>query len=105
MTQPQFKDGPPVPLLVEGTIDPDILRRLFSDLESAAVILGVREKAGTDSLAAQDDISLDGALERLLTGAVRAVQVRYRFAGHDWADTIFALLAGFRVIRCRHERE
>ncbi len=103
MTQPAFADGPPVPLMVEGVIDPPTLTRLFADLESAASVLGVREKGGPGAFAGADELSPAAALGRLLAGAARAVQVRYRFDGHEWTDTMLAVPTGFRVVRCRHE--
>lgn len=102
MTQPTFADGPPVPLLVEGLIDRPTLTRLFADLESAAVVTGVREKGGPAELAGAGELPPAAARERLLAGTARAVQVRYTFDGHDWTDTVLAVPGGFRVIRCRH---
>lgn len=103
MTPPTFADGPPVPLMVEGHIDPPTLTRLFADLESAAVVTGVREKGGPAEFAAAGELSAAAALDRLLAGTARAVQVRYRFDGHEWTDTIVAVPRGFRVVRCRHD--
>lgn len=103
MSQPRFEDGPPAPMMVEGTIDADTLRRLFADLSEAATILGVREKGGPTVYTSVDELAPAGALERLLSGSARAVQVRYRFANCEWSDTVFAQPGGFRVVRCRHE--
>ncbi|MFO0798461.1 MAG: hypothetical protein U0804_13370 [Gemmataceae bacterium] len=103
MTQPTFADGPPVPLMVEGLIDPPTLARLFADLESAATGPSAREKGGPGAFAGAGETPPAAALERLLAGTARAVQLRYRFDGHDWTDTVTAAAGGFRVVRCRHE--
>jgi hypothetical protein len=103
MSQPQFDDGPPVPLMVDGTIDAATLRQLFSDLAAAATILGVREKGGPTVCASAEEPPAEVARDRLLSGAARAVQVRYRFADSEWSDTILSLFNGFRVVRCRHD--
>ncbi len=103
MTQPTFADGPPVPLMVDGVIDATTLRRLFDDLAASAVILGLREKSGPTAYTGGDEPTPESALSRLLTGRVRAVQVRYRYADHEWTDTILTVPNGFRVVRCRHE--
>lgn len=103
MTQPTFADGPPVPLLVEGLIDRPTLTRLFAEIQSAGTVLGVREKGGPAEYASGEDMPPAVALERLLDGTARAIQVRYHFDGHEWTDTVIALPAGFRVVRCRHE--
>ena len=105
MSQPQFDDGPPVPLLVEGTIDADTIRRLFADLSVAATIVGISEKGGPTEYTSVDEPPPEVALERLLSGTARSVQVRYHFANHEWTDTILALPDGFRVVRCRHDSE
>lgn len=103
MTQPQFADGPPVPLMTDGTLDAAGLNRLVSDLRAHATILSVREKAAPGAYAANAEQPLEPAFARLSIGVTRAVQVRYRYDGHEWTDTVFVLSAGFRVVRCRHE--
>ncbi|QDU19809.1 hypothetical protein [Urbifossiella limnaea] len=103
MTQPTFPDGPPVPLLVEGVIDADTLRRLFLDLSVAARIISLREKGGPADYASANEPTLVEALQRLLSGASRATQVQYLFAEVEWTDTVLATAAGYRVVRCRHE--
>ncbi len=103
MTQPTFAEGPPVPLMVEGLIDATTLRQLFLDLATSGTVLGVREKSGPKSHTLGEELNLDDALARLLQRDARAVQVRYRFADHEWTDTILSHPGGFRVVRCRHE--
>jgi hypothetical protein len=103
MNQPTFSDGPPVPLMVEGLIDPPTLTRLFADLEAAATGITVREKGGPGEYAGASEISPSEARDRLLNRVTRAVQIRYQFDGHEWTDTVMALPGGFRVVRCRHE--
>lgn len=103
MTQPTFADGPPVPLLVEGLIDAAALRQLFADLAEAATVLGVREKGAPAAYCEAEPLAAAEAAARLLSGAARAVQVRYVYGGHEWVDTILALPGGFRVVRCRFD--
>ena len=102
MTQPKFADGPPVPLMVEGLIDSPTLARLFADIETVAAILSVREKGGPAEFAETGETPPAAALDRLLAGTARAVQVRYHFDGYEWSDTVVAVPNGYRVIRCRH---
>ena len=103
MTQPTFTEGPPVPLMVDGVIEEATLRQLFADLATAATVLGVREKGGPTAHTDGHETTPEVALARLLVGSARATQVRYRFASHEWTDTILAVPNGFRVVRCRHE--
>lgn len=102
MSQPQFADGPPVPLMSEGLIDAETLRQLAADLEVAAEVLSVREKGAPGAHSGTDEVSLALAIDRLLTCASRAAQIRYRYAGQEWTDTIMAMEDGYRVVRCRH---
>lgn len=103
MTQPTFADGPPVPLMVEGVIDAATLRQLFADIQTAGTVLGIREKGGPAEYAGGDGMPPAVALDRLLAGIARAVQLRYRFDRHEWTDTVLATASEFRVVRCRHE--
>ena len=103
MNSPQFADGPPVPLMTEGTIDAATLRQLVADLLNHAVVMVVREKGGPGAYAAPEDQPLGVAIDRLLSGEARAVQVRYRYDGCEWTDTVMASPTGFRVLRCRHD--
>ena len=102
MSQPTFADGPTVPLMMDGVIDAATLRQLFTDIQSAGTAIGVREKGGPAEYAAGGELSPAKALERLLAGTARAVQIRYQFDGHEWTDTVLATATGFRVVRCRH---
>jgi hypothetical protein len=103
MTQPTFADGPPVPLMVEGVIDADTLRHMFAELVAAATVLGIREKGDPAAYSEAEALTTETAMVRLLSGAARAVQLRYQFGGHEWADTILVLPGGFRVVRCRFD--
>jgi hypothetical protein len=103
MNQPTFPDGPPVPLMVEGVIDAATLRQMFADLAVGTEVLGVREKGDPVHYSHDAQPSLDGVPDRLLSGASRAVQVRYRYDGFEWTDTVVRTPTGFRVVRCRHD--
>jgi hypothetical protein len=102
MNPPLFSDGPPVPMMTEGLINAETLRQLAADLELAAELLGIREKAAAAAYCAPDEASLAACIDHLLNGAIRAAQIRYRYAGNEWTDTITATKDGFRVVRCRH---
>lgn len=103
MSQPVFKDGPAVPLMVEGILDASMLNQLCSDLQSYAEIVIVQEKSGPNAYADSEPLKLETAVHRLQSQLTRSVQVRYKFEGWEWTDTILAFQAGFRVVRCRHD--
>lgn len=94
-------EGPPVPLLVEGMIDAQLLEQLFADLQVHAQVFSIQEKNDPRRYSTADRPSLDTVQERLLSGQARAVQLRYRYDGSEWADTLLAVSSGFRVIRCK----
>jgi hypothetical protein len=76
---------------------------MFGEIENAGILLGIRQKGEATEYAGNDTITLTVALERLLSGSARAIQLRYRFDGYEWTDTVMASMTGFRVVRCRHE--
>lgn len=103
MSEPTIADGPPVPLMVEGLIDAATLRQLFTDLLTAATVTDVREKGDPRGYVLPTELTPELAQDRLLSGLTRAVQVRYRYDGHEWTDTILGMPTGYRVVRCRHD--
>ncbi|HVK17533.1 MAG TPA: hypothetical protein VM533_11345 [Fimbriiglobus sp.] len=94
-------DGPPVPPLWQATFDADHLAQLFADLASAAEVLSVQGKADPRRYAAADPLTLDAAHRRLLDGDLVGVQVRYRYDGQEWTDTILRAAGGYRLVRCQ----
>lgn len=88
-----------LPELRETELDADGLRALFRDLVAATEIEGIRCKQAPDQRADAAGISPEEALAWLLEGRVRGVQVRYRYEGESWCDTILATPGGHRVVR------
>jgi hypothetical protein len=99
----RMPDGPPLPLLVEGLLGDDEIEQLFAELASHARVLEVRAKSGPRDHASPERLDLDGAKRLLLTGATRAVQVRYHFDDAEWSDTLLRLPNGVRLVRCKAE--
>jgi hypothetical protein len=90
---------PELPPLWQATFDESILDRLFADLESATEVLSIQAKADPRAHAPADPLTLAAAWERLAARAVRGVQVRYRYDGHEWADTVLCAPGGYRLVR------
>jgi ferredoxin-type protein NapG len=88
-----------LPELTEAELDDDALCTLFRDLGAAAEIDDIRCKQAPDRRAGASRISLEEALAWLLEGRVRGAQVRYRYDGKAWCDTILATPTGHRVVR------
>jgi hypothetical protein len=102
ITDAALSDGPPLPEMREGLLLADDLTTLFADISSCTTVLDVLEKGGAQRYAEAGRVTLDAARERLVSGAVRAVQVRYRYDGFEWSDTVMSLPTGFRLVRCQH---
>ena len=94
-------DDAPRPELFEGALDHAEAEALFRDLATCAEIQHVRTRGGQ----AADDAppTLDDARTRLLSGAIKAVQIVYRFQDEGWCDTLMAGPDGVRLVRVRQE--
>ena len=103
MNQPTFTEGPPVPLMVEGLLSDQDVRVYLADLKTHAVVVDVRLKTGPTIPSPEHSISVDQGVEQLLSGRMRAIQVRYRYDAFIWSDTLMSLPNGFRLVRCRNE--
>ncbi|MFW5877014.1 MAG: hypothetical protein ACOCXM_09775 [Myxococcota bacterium] len=93
----------PLPDVHQAVLDGAGLDDLLRDVELAAELLGVTVKGGAHVHADEGEIPLSDARELLLDGAVRGMQLRYRFEGAEWWDTILRTPGGFRVVRIRHD--
>jgi hypothetical protein len=90
---------PDLPILWKATLDDPMLDQLFTDLESAAEGLSVQVKGDPREYASTDPLTLDAARHRLRAGDVRGVQVRYRYDGREWTDTVLRVPGGYRLVR------
>lgn len=84
--------------LREAVLDRATLERLFADLAGCAQVVAVLAR-GDDGTRVVD---LDEARGRLLAGTAARVQIRYRFAGEEWWDTLLAARDGVRLVRICH---
>lgn len=91
----------PLPELHGGELDHATLAALFDDLEVHADVLDVLVKGAPQGYAQDTPVSLRAAEAALRVGAVRGVQVRYRWDGAEWRDTLLRGPAGVRVVRMR----
>lgn len=91
----------PLPPLTQALLDAPTLAALFADLAEHADVLDVITKGAPRRHAAAEVISLDAAREALNHGV--AVQVRYRWDGAEWLDTLMPSGAGARIVRIQRE--
>ncbi len=80
--------GPkPLPELHQSTLDAETLDALFADLEACTEILAVLPKAGPGHTQ-PENIALADGRDQLLSGQLRGLQIRYRYQGEEWWDTL-----------------
>lgn len=91
----------PLPDLHTGDLDADTLAALFDDLERHAGVLDVLVKGAAGAHASDAPVPLREAQAMLAAGRVRGVQIRYRWDGAEWRDTLLRLPHATRVVRMR----
>ena len=91
-----------LPELHQTELDPEMVQTLFADLESCAEILAVIPKYGPGYIAVKS-INLAEGERALKAGELRGLQVRYRYQGDEWWDTLIASGANVRITRIKHE--
>lgn len=95
-------ENPPLPQLQESLLDAETLEQLVSDLQRFAQVDEVLFKGGATAMTSGRAVSLLEALESLRQGRTLGVQVRYRYAGASWWDTLLRTPHGIRLVRIEH---
>ncbi len=95
-----------LPDLQQSVLDPETLAQLFVDLASLTEILEVIPKASAAGYVPEhNNINLDEAREMLLSSSIRGLQIRYRYQGSQWWDTLLPdpNSSNFRIVRIQHD--
>ena len=96
--------SPPLPDLNTTLLDATQLEQLLRDIELCAQINEIIPKfAARGHVPDTASISLTQARELLASRAIRGLQLRYRYEGADWWDTVMVVGDRFRVVRIRHD--
>lgn len=93
---------PQLPALSEALLDPAILDQLLADIASCAQLLEVVVKGGSQRRASGARADLEEARRLLAGGEIRGLQLRYRFEGVEWWDTLMRAPEGIRLVRIGH---
>lgn len=96
-------DAAPLPSLQDAVLDAETLARLVSDIQGLAVVDEVLLKGGGASMASTQRRTLAEAVDALQRGQVLGVQVRYRYQGQAWWDTLLRAPQGIRLVRIAHD--
>ncbi|HQR05520.1 MAG TPA: hypothetical protein PLN21_01795 [Gemmatales bacterium] len=89
----------PLPAIWDKLLDSATLDQYFKDLATYAEIISVHEKQSPSDHVGENPIDLPLAREKMMTGEVRAVQIRYRFEDQEWCDTLLHQALGVKLVR------
>lgn len=86
--------------LQDAILDDATVDRLFDDVASSAQLIEIVLKGSAEQMTPESTATtLASARRALRDGSVFGVQLRYRFAGTEWWDTLIATRAGVRLVR------
>jgi hypothetical protein len=90
--------------VADAMLDAPTVRQLFFDIDAAGELVDIIYKSPGARRAepVSGPPSLAEAQRVLTAGEVAAVQLRYRFHGEEWWDTLVRTGAGVRLIRISH---
>jgi hypothetical protein len=95
---------PELPALHTTTLDFAQIEQLLTDIEVCAELQEILPKYTAQGHVPETvQVTLAQARELLFARAVRGLQLRYRYEGADWWDTVMVLGEQFRVVRIRHD--
>ena len=93
-----------LPALHTTMLDARQVEQLLGDIEACTELVEILPKyAAQGYVPERAKVTLTEARALLASRAVRGLQLRYRYDGADWWDTL--MLAGdrYRVVRIRHD--
>lgn len=89
----------PLPQVQDAILDAETLEQLASDLQSFATVDEVLLKGGAMAMTSGQSVSLAEAMDALKQGQVVGIQIRYRYGGSSWWDTLLRTPHGIRIVR------
>lgn len=95
-----------LPPMVEAILVDDQIRSLFADISKLAdeVLLMQRTRGSSRATSRKADAreKLATAEVALLSGAIERLQIRYKWQGVQWIDTLESKDSGYRLVRIAH---
>lgn len=92
---PDQSEAIDLPEVLEAEWGNDQMIQLFADLQEAAEITHVQLRTHK----ADQSTDLHTARDAFLCGQTRAIQIRYRYEGQHWGDTVLPGDPTTRIIR------
>jgi len=101
----QLSDGSKLPDLQQSYLDDDTLDAYIADINGLVELIEVIPKYGAQQYAPEEDAKIDftEAMSTLRSGGYRGLQVRYRYEGSQWWDTLMSTPEGIRIVRIQHD--
>mgnify|MGYP001357911529 CR=1 FL=1 len=94
----------PLPELQQSLLDAETFDQLFRDIIACAEVAEILPKYTAEGYVPEGaTLLLEEACAMLKRGELRGLQVRYRYQGADWWDTLMNTPAGLRLVRIRHD--
>lgn len=94
---------PSLPELHQSIIDNETVVCLFRDIAACTQVIEVLPRYASQQLIEDRSVSLDQGRQLLMEGQARAVQIRYRYDGAEWWDTLIRQPNGVKIVRIRHD--
>ena len=89
----------PVAPIQDAMLDDATVGQLFFDVENASEGVEVFVKGGAVERATDRPFALSEARALFMSSVVHAVQLRYRYRGSEWWDTLIRQPQGVRLVR------
>lgn len=103
-TDSAVETPPQLPELHTTVLDATQVEQLLSDIEACTELVEILPKYSAQGCVPNTvGVSLTEARALLATRTVRGLQLRYRYEGADWWDTLMVAGEGYRVVRIRHD--
>ena len=94
--------APALPFVHDATLDREQLLVVVADIEAGTELLSVNVKHGREAHSDEQPVQLKAAVAQLLDGAAVGLQIRYRYEGREYWDTLLRAPGGFRIVRIDH---
>lgn len=92
-----------LPEMSRGKLDAQTLARYFDDLLACAQVFDVLVKGAPERYADTKSFPLALARQLFDDGLVRGLQIRYRYDGDEWWDTLMRADAEVILVRVRQD--
>lgn len=103
MSEPDNDHDIDLPDVHEAFLDRETYESVLRDIATQTEVLDVLAKGASEEYAPEKDIGLDKARELFDAGIIRSFQMRYRWDGLEWRDTVMRTPEGVKIVRISHD--